>query len=91
MAAADEASLSKQFADLHADSFGKLDVHRPPDLHPNEVDGANVQMDYARIYTFGGKMNDDEGKQFDLRRKRLPAGVSRRRRTPVTAAALSCK
>jgi hypothetical protein len=64
-ATADEAKLNKQFADLRADSFGKLDVYNLRTCS-NEVDKARVQMDYARIYTFGGKMNDDEGKQFEL-------------------------
>jgi hypothetical protein len=69
--AADEAKLNKQFADLRTDSFGKLDVYGLRTC-TNETDKAKVQMDYARIYTFGGKMNDDEGKQFEL--TKTPAG-----------------
>lgn len=69
--AADEAKLTKQFVDLRADSFGKLEVYELKTCAAG-ADKMKVQMDYARIYTFGGKMNDDEGKLFEL--TKTPAG-----------------
>lgn len=68
---ADTAVLAEKFAELRADSFGKLEVY---DFRacPVADDRTKVQMNYARIYTFGGKMNEDEGKVFDL--QKTPAG-----------------
>jgi hypothetical protein len=53
------------FTELRADSYGKLDVY---DFKACPVvgDKTRVQMNFARLYTFGGKMNDDESKLFDL-------------------------
>jgi hypothetical protein len=70
-AAPDEAKLSKMFTDLRADSFGKLDVYDFKSC-PVAGDKTRVQMNFARLYTFGGKMNDDEAKVFDL--VKTPAG-----------------
>jgi hypothetical protein len=64
-AAPDEAKLSKMFTDLRADSFGKLDVYTFKSC-PIAGDRTRAQVNFARIYTFGGKMNDDETKVFDL-------------------------
>jgi hypothetical protein len=61
----DEAALSRQFADLRADSFGKLDVYGA-DFCSMDADHGKAVLRFARIYTFGGKMNDDEAKLFDL-------------------------
>jgi hypothetical protein len=69
--AADVEALNRSFQDLRADSFGKLEVYEFKSCPPT-ADKAKVQMSYARIYTFGGKMNEDESKVFDL--TRTPAG-----------------
>jgi hypothetical protein len=70
-AAPDEAKISKMFTDLRADSFGKLDVYTFKSC-PVAGDRTRAQVNFARIYTFGGKMNDDETKEFDL--VKTPAG-----------------
>jgi hypothetical protein len=70
-AGADEAALDRKFQELRADSFGKLDVYEFRAC-PVAGDKTRVQMMFARIYTFGGKMNDDEAKVFDL--VKTPAG-----------------
>ena len=62
---------SRPRSDLRADSFGKLEVYELKTCAAG-ADKMKVQMDYARIYTFGGKMNDDEGKLFEL--TKTPAG-----------------
>jgi hypothetical protein len=70
-AAPDEAKLSKMFVELRADSFGRLDIYDFKAC-PVAGDRTRVQMNYARLYTFGGKMNDDETKVFEL--VKTPAG-----------------
>jgi hypothetical protein len=70
-AAPDEAALNKTFQELRADSFGKLEVYDFKAC-PVAGDRTKVQMNYARIYTFGGKMNEDESKVFDL--QKAPSG-----------------
>jgi hypothetical protein len=70
-AAPDEAKLSKMFAELRADSFGKLDVYNFKAC-PVAGEKTRTQVNFARIYTFGGKMNDDETKVFEL--VKTPAG-----------------
>jgi hypothetical protein len=70
-AGADEVALNKQFADLRADSFGKLDVYDTA-FCSVDPDHGKALFRFARIYTFGGKMNDDEAKVFDL--VKTPAG-----------------
>jgi hypothetical protein len=67
----DEAKFLKMIEGLRADSFGKLDIYDFKSC-PVAGDKTKVQMNYARIYTFGGKMNDDESKTFDL--SKTPAG-----------------
>jgi hypothetical protein len=70
-ASGDEAALNSKFQELRADSFGKLEVYDFKHC-PVASDRIKVKMNYARIYTFGGKMNDDEAKVFDL--VKTPAG-----------------
>ena len=62
---ANEAALTSNFRELRADSFGRLDVYDVK-LCPVAGDRTRALMTYARIYTFGGKMDDDEAKLFDL-------------------------
>ncbi|MDP3737989.1 MAG: hypothetical protein Q8R02_11400 [Hyphomonadaceae bacterium] len=61
----DQAALDAKFKELRADSFGKLDVYGFKAC-PVAGDTAKVEMRYAQLFTFGGKMNDDEAKLFDL-------------------------
>lgn len=61
----DVASLEKQFTGLRADSFGKLDVYSAAFCGSDATHGKAI-VKFARIYTFGGKMNEDEAKVFDL-------------------------
>lgn len=68
---ADEAALGKQFAALRADSFGKFDVYDSAFCSVDAEHGKAL-LRFARIYTFGGKMNEDEAKVFDL--LKTPAG-----------------
>jgi hypothetical protein len=70
-AGADTAALDAEFKELRADSFGKLDVYSAG-FCSIDADHGKAMLKFARIYTFGGKMNDDEAKIFDL--VRTPAG-----------------
>ena len=64
-AGANSAALEAQFKELRADSFGKLEAYSAGFCNVDAERGKAV-LKYARIYTFGGKMNDDEAKVFDL-------------------------
>ena len=70
-ASADTAALDATFKALRADSFGKLDVYSS-EFCSTDADHGKALMKFARIYTFGGKMNEDEAKVFDL--VKTPAG-----------------
>jgi hypothetical protein len=64
-AAPDTAAIDKTFIDLRADSFGKLDVYSA-DFCGRDSTHGRAMVKFARIYTFGGKMSDDEAKLFDI-------------------------
>lgn len=68
---ADAAALEAQFKELRADSFGKLEAYSAAFCNV-DADRGKAVLKFARIYTFGGKMNDDEAKVFDL--IKTPAG-----------------
>jgi hypothetical protein len=68
---ADAAALDAQFKELRADSFGKLEAYSAG-FCSIDADHGKAVLKFARIYTFGGKMNDDEAKVFDL--VKTPAG-----------------
>jgi hypothetical protein len=68
---ADAALLDAQFRELRADSFGKLEAYSAGFCNL-DADHGKAVLKFARIYTFGGKMNDDEAKLFDL--VKTPAG-----------------
>ena len=70
-ASADAAALDAQFKELRADSFGKLEAYSAAFCNV-DADHGKALLKFARIYTFGGKMNDDEAKLFDL--VKTPAG-----------------
>lgn len=61
----DTAKFATAIANLRADSFGKLDVYSADICGVDSTHGKAL-VKFARIYTFGGKMNDDEGKLFDI-------------------------
>lgn len=87
-AAPDTAALEKIFTDLRADSFGKLDVYSADFCGKDSTHGRAI-LKFARIYTFGGKMNDDEAKIFDF--ERTDAGWRITDETDASyAAVLSC-
>ena len=62
---ADIAALKATFADLQAESFGKLDAYSAAFCSTSATRGKAL-LRFTRLYTFGGKMNDDEAKVFDL-------------------------
>jgi hypothetical protein len=64
-AAPDKPALEKSFANLRADSFGKLDVYSAAVCGKDSTHGKAI-LKFARIYTFGGQMNGDEAKIFDI-------------------------
>jgi hypothetical protein len=64
-ASPDKALLADSFATLRAESFGKLDVYGAEFCGKDSTHGRAI-LKFARIYTFGGKMKDDESKTFDL-------------------------
>ena len=67
----DEASLAATFEALRKDEFGKLDVYGFKAC-PVVDSKTKVEMRYAKIYTYGGVMDGDEAKLFDL--VKTPAG-----------------
>jgi hypothetical protein len=67
----DAAAIKGTLDALRADEFGKLDVYGFQTC-PVVGDRTKIEMRYARIYTYGGKMDDDEAKVFDL--VKTPAG-----------------
>ncbi len=87
-ASADTAALEAQFKELRADSFGKLEAYSAG-FCSIDADHGKAVLKFARIYTFGGKMNDDEAKVFDL--VKTPAGwrISREADAPFDSV-LSC-
>lgn len=70
-AAPDTATLATTIANLRADSFGKLDVYSADFCGMDSTHGRAL-LKYARIYTFGGKMNDDEARLLDI--EKIAAG-----------------
>lgn len=62
---ADRAELVKTFAGLQEESFGKLDAYSSAFCNLSPTKGKAL-LRFTRLYTFGGKMNDDEAKVFDL-------------------------
>lgn len=68
---ADEAALAAKFDALRREEFGKLDLYGFKAC-PVVGDRTKVEMRYGRIHTFGGLMNGDEAKVFEL--VKTPAG-----------------
>jgi hypothetical protein len=62
---ADEAALVKTFAKLREDSFGELDVYATT-FCANDATHGKGMLKYGRVFAYGGLMNGDEAKIFDL-------------------------
>lgn len=62
---ADEAALAKTFAQLQEDSFGQLDVYAAAFCASDATHGKAL-LKYGRVFAYGGLMNGDEAKLFDL-------------------------
>lgn len=87
-AAPDKAKLAETFTNLRAESFGKLDVYEAAFCGVDSTHGKAI-LKFARIYTFGGKMNDDESKTFDLEKTEAGWRITSETDGPYTAT-LSC-
>lgn len=64
-AAGDEAALNKTFDALRSDSFGKLDVYGANFCGSDSTHGKAL-MTYGKLFTYGGLMDGDEARVFDL-------------------------
>jgi hypothetical protein len=63
--AGDEAALAATFTALRSDSFGKLDIYSAAFCGSDATHGKAI-LKFGRLYTFGGLMDGDEAKVFDL-------------------------
>jgi ketosteroid isomerase-like protein len=61
----DEAALAAMFNKLREDSFGKLDIYGATFCSTDATHGKTL-LKYARLFSFGGLMDGDEGRVFDL-------------------------
>ena len=61
----DEAALAKTFAQLQEDSFGQLDVYGTTFCASDATHGKAL-LKYGRVFAYGGLMDGDEAKLFDL-------------------------
>lgn len=86
--APDTAKLATTIANLRADSFGKLDVYSAAFCGVDSTHGRAI-VKFARIYTFGGKMNDDEARIFDIAKTDAGWRITRETDAPY-ASVLSC-
>lgn len=62
---ADEAALAKTFTAMRDDNFGKLDVYGAWFCASDATNGKAL-VKYGRLYSFGGLMDGDEAKLFDI-------------------------
>lgn len=62
---ADEAALTKTFTAMRDDNFGKLDVYGATFCVSDATHGKAL-VKYGRLYSFGGLMDGDEAKLFDI-------------------------
>jgi hypothetical protein len=86
--APDTAKLATTIANLRADSFGKLDVYSAAFCGVDVTHGKAI-VKFARIYTFGGKMNDDEARIFDISKTDAGWRIMKQTDAPY-ASVLSC-
>ena len=68
--------------------FGKLDVYSAAFCGVDSTHGKAI-VKFARIYTFGGKMNDDEARIFDIAKTDAGWRITRETDAPY-ASVLSC-
>jgi hypothetical protein len=62
---ADEAALTKAFTGMRDENFGKLDVYGASFCASSATQGKAL-VKYGRLYSFGGLMDGDEAKLFDI-------------------------
>ena len=62
---ANEAGLKASFAALREEQFGKLDIYSAGFCSTDAAHGKAI-LKYGRLYTFGGLMDGDEARVFDL-------------------------
>lgn len=86
--APDTAKLARMVSDLRVDSFGKLDVYSAAFCGVDATHGKAI-VKFARIYTFGGKMNDDEARIFDIAKTDAGWRITNQAEAPY-ASVLSC-
>jgi hypothetical protein len=86
--APDTVKLATIIANLRADSFGKLDVYSAAFCGVDATHGKAI-VKFARIYTFGGKMNDDEARIFDIAKTDAGWRITNQAEAPY-ASVLSC-
>jgi hypothetical protein len=67
----DPAAMAAKIDSLRKEEFGRLDVYGFKPC-PVAGDKTQVEMRYGKLFTYGGLMNGDEVKVFDL--TRTPAG-----------------
>ncbi len=61
----DAAGLSKTFEALRGDSFGRLDVYGAAFCGSDATHGKAL-VKYGKLFTYGGLMDGDEARVFDL-------------------------
>ena len=85
---ADEAALAKMFAQLRDDSFGKLDIYATTFCVSDATHGKAL-LKYGRIFAYGGLMDGDEAKVFNLVKGDAGWRVASESNVPYSTA-LSC-
>lgn len=85
---ADEAALAKTFAQLRDDSFGKLDIYAT-EFCASDATHGKALLKYGRIFAYGGLMDGDEAKVFNLVKGEAGWRVASESNVPY-ATALSC-
>ena len=85
---ADEAALAKMFAQLRDDSFGKLDIYAT-EFCASDATHGKALLKYGRIFAYGGLMDGDEAKVFNLVKGDAGWRVASENNVPYSTA-LSC-
>lgn len=85
---ADEAALAKTLAQLRDDSFGKLDIYAT-EFCASDATHGKALMKYGRIFAYGGLMDGDEAKVFNLLKSDAGWRIASESDVPY-ATALSC-
>lgn len=85
---ADEAALAKTFVQLRDDSFGKLDIYAT-EFCASDATHGKALLKYGRVFAYGGLMDGDEAKVFNLVKGDAGWRVASESNVPY-ATALSC-